>query len=107
MVWWAASARIPSGTAPTWTDVGACPQPDVTTELQLAASTTETVLSSMFATYSVPVAGSRAIALGSSPTPMVGQGPAQPVKSCARQRRVSMTDTVFPKTSGPFVLLPL
>jgi hypothetical protein len=43
-VWLAGSAKMPSGPTPTGTVAGVCPQPEVTSALQVAPLNTETVL---------------------------------------------------------------
>ena len=74
-----------SGCRPTGTVAGFCSQPEVTSALQVAPLNTETVLSPVSATYTVPVVWSMAIMLGSFPTLIVGHGPRQPETSGAWQ----------------------
>src|SRR3954454_20084995 len=106
-VWLPWSAKIPSGPDPTATLTGIRPQAELTRALQLAPSTTATALSFTVVTYTVCVAGSTAIALGTPSTVIAGQGPAHRARARALQRRASITDTVFAPADGPSGLLPL
>jgi len=76
---------MPSGARPTGTVAGFCPQPVVTSALQVAPLNTETALPPVSVTYTVPVAWSMVIVLGRFPTVIVGQGPLQVETSCALQ----------------------
>ena len=75
--------------------------------LQVAPLNTDTVSSLLLSTYTVSVAASTAMVLGSWPTVMVGHGPLQRETSSAWQWRVSMTETVSPPAFGPLSFKPL
>src|SRR6516225_10170065 len=97
---------MPIGVEPTGTVAGVCPQPEAFWPLQVAPLNTDTVLSRMLATYTVSVFSSIVTALGRFPTVIVGHGPPQREASCASQRRVSITETVFPPAFGPSSFSP-
>jgi hypothetical protein len=62
------STSIPRGDLPTFTVGGVFAQPEVCSALQVAASITETLLSTLLATYTVSVAWSMATPVGALPT---------------------------------------
>src|SRR5580693_8105693 len=88
------STAIPAGSAPT-AAVGASLRQSVVFEaLQPAGFTTETVLSTKLATYTVPVAGSVSTAWGPSPTWEAGGRAPQPDVSSALQVSELTADSV-------------
>ena len=106
-VWLAGSSNRASGAGPTGTVAGFCPQPEVSSALQVAPLNTDSVSSPRSVTYTVSVLTSTATPAGRLPTVMVGHGPLQREMSWALQCRSSITETVFPPAGGPAALLPL